>query len=370
MKFSVPASAFKAALDRCSRVIQRRNLIPILTHVAIEASAGGLRIRSSNLQTYISVDVPDAAVSIHGETCAPADELIKLVAAAGKAVLSVEMDGHALRIAWPRASAELNTLPVADFPAVNLDVDHSSPIDSELLIAALRFCSRAVDPRSDREYLQGVCIRSDQGGARIYGTNGHVAHRAVTPGSNFGGSGIIPAADVDLICGLVGPMRFSVSERAWSASVDGVAIHGCVIDAIYPDVDRVLPEFPLSAVIDREALTDAIGVASIGSGVLNKFPVVAINASDGAIRVRGIEPGAGLASGARVEFDAEIRTPGALALNAKYALSTLGAIGTDLVSLMVSHGNGVSIEPAEQRADLTLTSYIMSRRATAEQLAA
>lgn len=369
MKFSIPAPTLKAALARCARVADRSRGIPILAHVKIEAWEG-LSLRASNLQTFMTIGIDQADIAAEGATCAPLDEMLKFASAAGKAVITAETKDHVLRLTWGRSSAELHTMEAGDFPTIVLDGGETlRPVDGDLLAAAVRFCTPAVDPAHAQHYLQGVSILDAPEGARIYGTNGYTAHRAVTAGTRFGGSGIIAASDCALIADMAGPVRFCISERRWGVEIGSVEIWGSVIDGVYPDMDRVMRTIPVTAIADREALVDAVNLAAIGTGAQDKISAVAINAADDAIRLAGIGYGSSLASGARAEIDAATKAPGAAAIASKYLTAALGAIESDLVSVAIGDGI-IGVEPAEQRADLTLSTIIMGWRATAEQLAA
>ena len=78
MKINVERSAFLKALGHVQSVVERRNTIPILSNVLIEAAKGGLRLTATDLDIQI-VESLHGDVIRTGSTTAPAHMLYDIV---------------------------------------------------------------------------------------------------------------------------------------------------------------------------------------------------------------------------------------------------------------------------------------------------
>src|SRR6195256_31421 len=78
MKITVERGAFLKALSHVQSVVERRNTIPILSNVLIEAAKGKLKLTATDLDIEIVEALP-ADVIRNGATTAPAHMLYDIV---------------------------------------------------------------------------------------------------------------------------------------------------------------------------------------------------------------------------------------------------------------------------------------------------
>ena len=78
MKITVERGAFLKALSHVQSVVERRNTIPILSNVMIEAAKGQLKLTATDLDIEIVESLP-ADVLRNGSTTAPAHMLYDIV---------------------------------------------------------------------------------------------------------------------------------------------------------------------------------------------------------------------------------------------------------------------------------------------------
>lgn len=118
MKLVVERATLMKALGHVQSVVERRNTIPILANVLIEASGDGLRLMATDLDLQI-VERVEAQVEQEGATTAPAHTLFDIVRKLpeGSQVLLQRSDGR-LTVAAGRARFQLQTLPREDFPVI------------------------------------------------------------------------------------------------------------------------------------------------------------------------------------------------------------------------------------------------------------
>ena len=78
MKVTIERSVLLKALGHVHRIVERRNTIPILANVLIEAAGGKLALKSTDLDLEVSESVP-AEVAQEGATTVPAHVIYDIV---------------------------------------------------------------------------------------------------------------------------------------------------------------------------------------------------------------------------------------------------------------------------------------------------
>src|SRR5215467_7508464 len=122
MKVTIERGAFLKALNHIQSVVERRNTIPILSNVLIEAAKGRLKLTATDLDIEI-VESLAADVLRNGAATAPAHMLYDIVRkmADGAQVQAELVAGESGRLAVSAGSVrfELACLPKEDFPQMS-----------------------------------------------------------------------------------------------------------------------------------------------------------------------------------------------------------------------------------------------------------
>ena len=119
MKATIERATLLKSLGHVQSVVERRNTIPILSNVLIEATAEGtLRLMATDLDLQI-VEVVSAAIEAPGAITVSAHTLFDIARKLpeGSQVQLSAADGKMLVIAG-RARFNLQTLPKDDFPMI------------------------------------------------------------------------------------------------------------------------------------------------------------------------------------------------------------------------------------------------------------
>jgi DNA polymerase III subunit beta len=118
MKLSMERSALLRAMSRAQSVVERRNTIPILANVLIEAEGEQVSFRATDLDIEV-IDRANAMVSRAGATTVPAHTLHEIARKLPDgAMVELHDDGLAgrLEVRAGRSHFSLATLPREDFP--------------------------------------------------------------------------------------------------------------------------------------------------------------------------------------------------------------------------------------------------------------
>ena len=180
MKVTIERAALLRALGHVHRVVERRTTIPILANVLIDAKAGALLLKATDLDLEIT-EKAVAEVTQPGATTLPAHTLYDIVRKLPEgAQLSLEASGEAgqLTLRSGRSRFNLQSLPDSDFPDVTSgEFSHKftlPPADLKRLIEKTQF---AISSEETRYYLNGIFIHTieidGQLMLRAVATDGH-----------------------------------------------------------------------------------------------------------------------------------------------------------------------------------------------------
>lgn len=342
MKATIERATLLKSLSHVQSVVERRNTIPILSNVLIEASLeGNLRLMATDLDLQV-VDSVAAAVETAGATTISAHTLFDIVRKLpeGSQVSLTAADGKMLVTAG-RARFNLATLPRDDFPVIaegDLPTKFELPAESlKQIIDKTRF---AISTEETRYYLNGIFLHvSDdaQPVLKAAATDGHRLARVTLPRPD-GAQGmpdvIIPRKCVaelrKLLDEIDGTVAVSLSPSKIRFDLGTAVLTSKLIDGTFPDYSRVIPTANDKLLkLDPKSFMDGVDrVATIAS---EKTRAVKMSLERDKITLSVTSPENGTAaeevSGdySADEFD--------IGFNARYLLDILGQIEGDSVEV-------------------------------------
>jgi DNA polymerase-3 subunit beta len=253
MKAVIERATLLKGLGHVHNVVERRNTIPILSNVSLEAGEdGGLRLMATDLDLQI-VETIEAQVSDPGATTVSAHTLFEIVR---KLPEGSQVELHAaegrMSIVAGRYRSSLPTLPRDDFPVI---AEGELPTQFELPAATLRQIidktKFAISTEETRYYLNGIYVHvSDEAQPvlKAAATDGHRLAR-VTVARPDGAQGmpgvIIPRKCVTELRKLLdevdGTVEISLSESKIRFGLGAAVLTSKLIDGTFPDYTRVIP---------------------------------------------------------------------------------------------------------------------------------
>ena len=167
MKVTIERSALAKALGHVQSVVERRNTIPILSNVLLQANSGAMTLTATDLDIEISEEAP-ADVADSGATTVSAltlFEIVKRLPDGAQVRLELSSEEGRLQVSAGRSQFALAVLPDDDFPSLasdDLDTKFSIPTsDLRRLLQKTRF---AMSQEETRYYLNGVYFHAHTDG--------------------------------------------------------------------------------------------------------------------------------------------------------------------------------------------------------------
>lgn len=256
MKVSIERSALLKAMSQAQSVVERRNTIPILANVLIEAEGDVLSFRATDLDIEV-IDKATAMVERAGATTVGAHTLHEIVRKLPDgAMVELSDDGTSgrLEIKAGRSSFSLATLPKEDFPVMaSSEYDCNFSANAAVLRRLFDKSKFAISTEETRYYLNGVYLHasdSEQGRVlRCVATDGHRLARidaALPEGAEDLPGVIVPRKTVNELRKLLEDdemqIAVSVSETKIRFATPEITLTSKVIDGSFPDYTRVIPQ--------------------------------------------------------------------------------------------------------------------------------
>src|SRR5512147_1608500 len=188
MKVTIERALLLKSLGHAQSVVERRNTIPILSNVKLQAEERELRLTATDMDLEI-VEPAAAHVAAPGATTVPAHTLYDIVRKLPDGA-QIEFEsasgGERLTLRCGRSRFTLSCLPIEDFPALTsseLPFQFRLPAaDLRALIDRTRF---AISTEETRYYLNGIFLHTVKNEGvdvlRAVATDGHRLARVELP---------------------------------------------------------------------------------------------------------------------------------------------------------------------------------------------
>ena len=255
MKATIERANLLRCLSHVQSVVERRNTIPILSNVLIEASASGaLKVMATDLDLQVVESLGAVSVEAAGAMTVSAHLLFDIARKLPEgSQVSFETTDNRMVVKAGRSKFTLPTLPRDDFPVI---VEGELPTSFEIPAATLaqlidrtRF---AISTEETRYYLNGIFLHVTDDELKAAATDGHRLARFPLPrpeGANGMPDVIVPRKCVAELRKLLEESLDTNVEVDLSASKirftlggeNGVVLTSKLIDGTFPDYTRVIP---------------------------------------------------------------------------------------------------------------------------------
>ncbi len=340
MKISLERAALMKCLAHVQSVVERRNTIPILSNLLLQAEDGKLSVTATDLDIEVVETLP-ASVSQEGATTAPAHVLYDIVRKLPDgAEVSLHHDASAerLEISAGRSRFSLACLPKDDFPSMTAgDLPHRFTLPAATLKRLVDKTRFAISTEETRYYLNGIFLhcQGEGGSARLIGvaTDGHRLAKyetAAPAGAESMPDIIFPRKAVGEIRKLIddedGEIQIAVSDLKIRCSFGGTILTSKLIDGTFPDYKRVIPSGNDKQMkVDGKVFMAAVDRVSTVSSEKSRAVKMTLDGTTLSLAVNS--PDAGSASEElEVDYNADLLVIG---FNARYLMEITGQVDGD-----------------------------------------
>ena len=354
MRVTIERSEFLKSLNHVQSVVERRNTIPILSNVLVQAEENAVRMTATDLDIEV-VETVAADVGQAGGTTVPAHMLYDIVRKLPDgAQLEIDQgpDEHRLAVKCGRSNFSLQALPAEDFPDISAgSFDHKFAVpadDLKKLIEKTRF---AISTEETRYYLNGIYLHQVEGDPapflRAVATDGHRLAQVQLPlpvGAEGMPGVIVPRKTVmelhKLIEDQTGDIDVTLSTAKIRFSFGSVVLTSKLIDGTFPDYERVIPkDNDKTMEVDTKLFAQAVDrVSTISS---EKGRAVKLNIDGEKLTLSVNNPDSG---SAEEELVADYKhDPLDIGFNARYLLDIASQLDSDTANFLLADSSSPTI---------------------------
>lgn len=343
MELVVRKSDLLRELQLFQGIVERKNTIPILANVLVEAEGEEVRLLATDLEVGLRSRCA-ASVSKGGSLTIPAKKLYEIVKALPETDVRIEEDASAVKVAADRFDSRLQTLPREDFPtlpAAGGPTTETLP-GSHLrqMVAKTQF---AITGEDTRYFLNGALFILKPDSLSLVATDGHrlalvtVAREKAkrAKGEEEAETKVILPRKTLLELGRLlvetdGDVLFSRGENHLFFEVGRRVLISRVIDGQFPAYERVIPKNNDKRIeFERDRLTNAVKRVALLSNERSR--AVRFQAEKGRVEIVSSSPEFGEA---REELIVDYAAaPTQICFNAQYVLDFLGVVESEGVTL-------------------------------------
>ena len=331
MNIQISRGELLSALQSVIGVVERRQSLPVLGNLLLEAKDDLLSLTGTDLELQVERKVRIQNL-VPGRITAPARKLHDICRGLPEgAMLSLEFADGKLTLKSGRSRFALATLPAEEFPVFSSDfTDVKLELSNRELKDLLSRTQFAMAQQDVRYYLNGLLLEIRPSRLRAVATDGHrlaMAELNREHSAKKDTQVILPRKTVIELQRLLdtseAPVTLSLTANQIQVDVEDLRLTSKLIEGRFPDYERVIPEDSDKIVkCARQKVRAALARAAILSN--EKFRGVRLTLEADMLRIQTQNP-----EQEEAEEEVEIEYTGAaleIGFNVSYLLDALDAI--------------------------------------------
>ena len=322
-------------------IVERKNTIPILANVLMEASGDEVKLLATDLEVGLRSRC-SASVAKGGSLTLPAKKLYEIVKALPETDVRIEEDKNGVKVAADRFDSRMQTLPREDFPSLpEASGTYSASLARDVLKQMVAKTQFAITGEDTRYFLNGALfiLRPDSMG--LVSTDGHRLALINVPRDKAKAKKaeeevrvILPRKTLLELARLLaegeGDIHYERGENHLFFDIGGRLLISRMIDGQFPAFERVIPKSNDKRVeFDRDRLTNAVRRVALLSNERSR--AVKFQIDKGRVEITSSSPEFGEAK--EVIIVDYAAAPVTICFNAQYVLDFLGVVETDSIGL-------------------------------------
>ncbi len=370
MKFKISRSIFFKTLSHLQGIVDKKNSLPILANILIEAKDNSLILSSTDMDISI-IEKINCSVKENGATTINSQILYDIVRKIDEdnEIEIISNNGKLLTLRSNGSRFSLACLPKEDYPIIEQD---NSGVDiilnSKILFKLIDKTKFAISNEETRYFLNGLYFNiTNEANKKIVtlvGTDGHrlakFSHEIEGEIDQVSGV-IIPKKTIyelsKLLSEIDGDVKISISSNKIVFKIEDIIFISKLIDGSFPDYKRVIPTDNTNILkINRDKLLSAVDrVSTIAN---EKSPVIKFKLLENILNLNTINNESSSAS-----EDLTISYKGEeieIGFNSKYIMDIVNNLDDTEISINLK--NNTSPVIAQEKSNNNLVYVLMPMR--------
>jgi len=348
MKFSIQREALLKPLQHVIGVVERRQTLPVLGNVLINAGKKTVRLTATDLEVELQAQV-DVAVTEVGDITLPARKLLDICRTLPEtAQLDISVKKERALLSSGKSRFTLSTLPASEFPLIDkLKNARKFSLPENEFQQLLERTGFAMAQQDVRYYLNGLMLEPEGNILRAVATDGHrlsLCELSAKVGDGDGQQVIVPRKGVQELQRILEhteqDLSIELSSNHIRITTDELRFTSKLIDGRFPDYSRVIPKnLDKRLHLNREQLRQALTRTSILSN--EKYRGIRLDLSKNNIKIQAHNP-----EQEEAVEELDIRYDGdaiVIGFNVTYLLDVLGVLDCEEVELCLGDANSSAL---------------------------
>jgi len=321
-------------------IVERKNTIPILANVLMDAQGEEVRFLATDLEVGLRSRCA-ASVTKGGSVTLPAKKLYEIVKSLPETDIRISEEKGGVKVAADRFDSRMQTLPREDFPTLpEVAAEAGSLLPRSALREMVTKTQFAITGEDTRYFLNGALfvLRGDT--MSLVATDGHRLALVTAPRNGKSKKDvdedrpILPKKTLGELGRLLtegdGDIRYERGENHLFFEVGGRLLISRMIDGQFPAYERVIPKGNDKHIeFERARLTSAVRRVALLSNERSR--AVKFQVEKGKADVMSSSPDVGEAHETLpIDYSGSSMQ---ICFNAQYVLDFLSAVSSDVVSL-------------------------------------
>jgi len=323
-------------------IVERKNTIPILANVLMEAKGDEVRFLATDLEVGLRSKC-QASVAKSGSLTLPAKKFYEIIKSLPETDITIQEDKGGVKVAADRFDSRMQTLPREDFPTLpEAGATPTATLSRASLKEMVAKTQFAITGEDTRYFLNGALFVLRPDSMTLVATDGHRLALVTVPRDASKArktddpeiKAILPKKTLGELSRLLSEgdddIRYERGENHLFFDVGGRLLISRMIDGQFPAYERVIPKGNDKHIeFERDRLTNAVKRVALLSNERSR--AVKFQIDKNKVDVTSSSPDLGEAHETiTVDYQGP---PLTICFNAQYVLDFLSAVGTDVVSL-------------------------------------
>ena len=321
-------------------IVERKNTIPILANVLMEAKDGEVRLLATDLEVGLRSRC-DASVTKPGALTLPAKKLYEIVRSLPDTDIRIAEDKAGVKVAADKFDSRMQTLPREDFPALpEGGATESTVLSGKSVKEMVSKTQFAITGEDTRYFLNGALLVLKPTTMNLVATDGHrlalvsAGREGALPGNVDELKAILPKKTLNELAKLLAEsdadVKYERGENHLFFEVGGRMLISRMIDGQFPAYERVIPKGNDKHLeFERDRLSNAVKRVALLSNERSRS--VKFQIEKGKVDVLSSSPELGEAKETlTVDYAGSAMQ---ICFNAQYVLDFLAVVTTDVVAL-------------------------------------
>ena len=344
---NINSNTLSRAVQNIIGVVERKQTMPILSHILIENKNNTLILTSTDLEVQLSTEISLDSDSSDFITTAPGRKIFEIIRSLDNKELTLSISENDIKVESQSSKFKLQSLPPNEFPLFEATAKETSFVVKQANLKTLLHKTHFAMAQQDvRFYLNGLLLETSPNALTSVGTDGHRLARAVAnidKSKISESSFIVPRKAIQEAQRIIeeeGEAKVEFTDNQATFNLNKVRLITKLIDGSFPDYGRVIPdETTINILIKSENIRPALQRVSILAN--EKFKGVRIDLEDNKLTVSSENP-----EQEKARETIEIENTGkslSVGFNVSYLIDAISACDGELVNLGLNDENSSAL---------------------------